>query len=48
MRRSVAMLRVGAPGLDRKAAIVLVSELQMLDRQLRELREGMQRLLDGE
>ena len=30
LRRSIAMLRVGAPALDREAAIVLVRELQSL------------------
>ena len=28
LRRSIAMLRVGAPALDREAAMVLVRELQ--------------------
>jgi len=46
LRRSIAMLRVGAPALDREAAIVLVRELQGLERQIRHLRDGMQRLLD--
>jgi hypothetical protein len=40
------MLRVGAPVLDREAAMVLVRELQDLERQIRRLRDGMQRLLD--
>jgi vacuolar-type H+-ATPase subunit D/Vma8 len=48
LRRSIAMLRVGAPALDREAAMVLVRELQQLERQIRRLRDGMQRLLDDE
>lgn len=40
------MLSVGAPALDREAAVVLLRELQTKDRQLRELRDGMRRLLD--
>ena len=35
LRRSIAMLRVGAPALDREAAIVLVRELQALEGQIR-------------
>jgi membrane protein YdbS with pleckstrin-like domain len=46
LRRSTAMLRVGAPALDREAAMVLVRELQELEQQIRRLRDGMQRLLD--
>ena len=46
LRRSIAMLRVGAPALDREAAMVLVREIQDLERQIRHLRDGMQRLLD--
>jgi vacuolar-type H+-ATPase subunit D/Vma8 len=46
LRRSIAMLRVGAPALDREAAMKLVRELQALERQIRRLRDGMQRLLD--
>jgi len=46
LRRSVAMLRVGAPALDREAAMKLVRELQALESQIRRLRDGMQRLLD--
>jgi integrase len=46
LRRSLAMLRVGAPGLDREAAIVLVRELQAMERKIRHLRDGMQRLLE--
>jgi len=45
LRRSLAMLRPGAPALDREAAMRLVRELQDLEHQLRELREGLQRLL---
>ena len=48
LRRSLAMLRPGAPALDREAAMRLVRELQDLERQLRMLREGLQQLLaDG-
>jgi vacuolar-type H+-ATPase subunit D/Vma8 len=46
LRRSLVMLRVGAPSLDQEAAIVLVREIQELERQIRRLRDGMQRLLD--
>ncbi len=45
LRRSLAMLRPGAPALDREEAMGLVRELQELERQLRTLREGLQRLL---
>ena len=45
LRRSLAMLRPGAPALDREEAIRLVRELQDLEQQLRTLREGLQRLL---
>jgi hypothetical protein len=48
LRRSIAMLRVGAPALDREAAMVLVRELQALEQQIRRLRDGRQRLLDDE
>ena len=47
LRRSLAMLRPGAPALDREEAIGLVRELQELERQLRTLREGLERLLAG-
>jgi vacuolar-type H+-ATPase subunit D/Vma8 len=46
LRRSIGMLQVGAPALDREKAMVLVRELQGLERQLRNLRGGLQRLLD--
>jgi len=45
LRRSLAMLRPGAPALDREEPMRLVRELQDLEHQLRELREGLQRLL---
>jgi hypothetical protein len=45
LRRSLAMLRPGAPALDREAAMLLVRELQELERQLRTLRHGLQELL---
>jgi len=45
LRRSLAMLRPGAPALDREEAMRLVRELQDLERQLRGLREGLERLL---
>ncbi len=45
LRRSLAMLRPGAPALDRQEAMRLVRELQDLERQLRTLWEGLQRLL---
>ena len=41
LRRSLAMLRPGAPALDREEAMRLVRELQDLERQLRTLREGL-------
>jgi vacuolar-type H+-ATPase subunit D/Vma8 len=46
LRRSLAMLRPGAPALDREEAIRLVRELQELERQSRTLRRGLQRLLE--
>jgi vacuolar-type H+-ATPase subunit D/Vma8 len=45
LRRSLAMLRPGAPALDREEAIRLVRELQRLERQVRTLRHGLQQLL---
>ena len=48
LRRSLAMLRPGAPALDREDAMRLVRELQDLERQLRTLREGLQALLATE
>jgi hypothetical protein len=45
LRRSLAMLRPGAPALDREEAMHLVRELQDLERQLRTLRtlrQGLQ------
>ena len=45
LRRSLAMLRPGAPALDREEAMQLVRELQELEEQLRSLRLGLQRLL---
>ena len=45
LRRSLAMLRPGAPALDREEAMRLVRELQQLEGQLRVLREGLQRLV---
>ena len=45
LRRSLAMLRPGAPALDREEAMRLVRELQDLERQLRRLRRGLQELL---
>jgi hypothetical protein len=45
LRRSLAMLRPGAPALDREEAIRLVRELQDFERQLRSLRLGLQQLL---
>jgi hypothetical protein len=45
LRRSLAMLRPGAPALDREEAMRLVRELQRLEKQLRALREGLVRLL---
>ena len=45
LRRSLAMLRPGAPALDREEAMRLVRELQDLERQLRTLRRGLQDLL---
>ncbi len=45
LRRSLAMLHPGAPALDREEAMGLVRELQELERQLRSLRQGLERLL---
>ncbi len=45
LRRSLAMLRPGAPALDREEAMRLVRELQDLEGQLCTLRQGLQRLL---
>lgn len=45
LRRSLAMLRPGAPALDREEAMRLVRELQDLECQLRTLRRGLQELL---
>jgi hypothetical protein len=45
LRRSLAMLRPGAPALDREEAMRLVRELQTLEKQLRAMREGLVRLL---
>ena len=45
LRRSLAMLRPGAPSLDREEAMHLVRELQDLERQLRTLRRGLMELL---
>ena len=45
LRRSLAMLRPGAPALDREEAIRLVRELQDLERRMRSLRHGLQQLL---
>jgi hypothetical protein len=45
LRRSLAMLRPGAPALDREQAMGLVRELQELECQLRTLREGLEHLL---
>jgi len=45
LRRSLAMLRPGAPALDREEAMRLVRELQELERQSRTLRQGILRLL---
>ncbi len=46
LRRSLAMLRPGAPALDREEAMRLVRELQALERQVRTMRQGLVRLLD--
>ncbi len=45
LRRSLAMLRPGAPALDREEAMDLVREIQDLERRLRALREGLEGLL---
>lgn len=47
LRRSLAMLRPGAPALDREDAMRLVRELQAFERQMRTLRQGLLRLLDA-
>jgi hypothetical protein len=45
LRRSLAMLRPGAPALDREEAMRLVRELQAFEAQLRTLRAGLEALL---
>jgi hypothetical protein len=45
LRCSLAMLRPGAPALDREEAMRLVHELQDLERELRTLRQGLEQLL---
>jgi hypothetical protein len=45
LRRSLAMLRPGAPALDREEAMRLVRELQHFEEQLRRLRAGLEALL---
>jgi len=45
LRRSLAMLRPGAPALDREEAMRLVRELQDFEHELRTLRQGLKRLL---
>ena len=45
LRRSLAMLRPGAPALDREEAMRLVRELQEFEAQLRTLRAGLEALL---
>ena len=46
LRRSIGMLQVGAPALDREKAMVLVRELQGMEERLRHMRDGLQKLLD--
>lgn len=46
LRRSLAMDRSGSGGLDRDQALDLIADLQATEVRLRELREGLRRLLD--
>jgi hypothetical protein len=46
VRRSIAMLRLGSPALDRETTMALVGELQQLEQRIRRLVDGMQGLLD--
>jgi hypothetical protein len=46
LRRSIAILQVGAPALNREAAMLLVRELQALERQMRRMRERLLALLE--
>jgi len=46
MRRSIAMLNPRSSALDREEAMALLQELQDVERRLRDLRNGLRRLLD--
>jgi vacuolar-type H+-ATPase subunit D/Vma8 len=45
LRRSIAMLTVGAPALNRERAMRLIVELQEAEERLRRLRDGLVKLL---
>ncbi len=47
LRRSLSMDRSGTGSLDRDQALQLIAELQATEARLRELREGLHRLLEG-
>jgi hypothetical protein len=46
IRRSVVMLRPGAPALNREQAVELLEELQLVQGRLDQVRQGLQRLVD--
>ena len=46
LRRSLAMLRPQAAGLDREHAMALIEELQDAEHQLQQLRDGIERVLE--
>jgi hypothetical protein len=45
-RRSLATLPPGSAGLDREQAMELLAEMQVLDRRLQRLSDGLLRLLE--
>lgn len=47
MRRSVAMLSPGQPGLDRDDALAVLAQLQGVQRELDRLEDGFRELIDG-
>jgi hypothetical protein len=48
MRRSIAMLQPKAMALSREDAMRLIAELQDVERRLRHLKGGLQRLVDDD
>jgi hypothetical protein len=47
MRRSIAMLQPGTKALDREEAMMLISEIQDLERRMGALREALTGVLEG-